>query len=232
MEFEFNNPLVSGKVKEICPKIYCVIIDDDYDRAMLFCRYQEFYESPLKQIKGKHFSWIEYMRLYKNFWKKRTFTYPDDWAGYNIPSNILKEAVEIFNRETIYDDVMGDIYSFCSTDSARKNDYIFTDWYLIGVNSKDTRTINHEIAHGLYYTNKEYKKRINDLLKKIPKKVMDNINKKLIKLGYVNKKKILDDEAHAFLCTGLYGGLETKDIKKYQPEFQKTFNEFMKKTKL
>ena len=39
---KIKHPLVKGKVIQIKPFIYCVEIDDDYDRAMLFCRYQEF----------------------------------------------------------------------------------------------------------------------------------------------------------------------------------------------
>jgi hypothetical protein len=71
---KIKHPLVKGKVKEIKPFIYCVEVDDDYDRAMLFCRYQEFYESPYKKFRGKPFTWMEYMRHYKDTWKKRTFT--------------------------------------------------------------------------------------------------------------------------------------------------------------
>ena len=85
---KINHPLVKGKVKEIRPSVYCVIVDDNYDRAMLFCRYQEFYESPYKKFRNKYFSWMEYMRHYKDHWKKDTFTYPIDWSGYNIQSNI------------------------------------------------------------------------------------------------------------------------------------------------
>ena len=119
---KIKHPLVKGVVKEIVPRIYCVTVDDDYDRAMLFCRYQEFYESPYKKFRGKPFTWMEYMRHYKSAWKKRTFTYPDDWAGYNIPSNILDGGVDAFYKETEYDVIMNDIYFYCAIDSQNKND--------------------------------------------------------------------------------------------------------------
>lgn len=89
---KIKHPLVKGKVVEVKPRIYCVTVDDDYDRAMLFCRYQEFYESPYKQFRNKQFTWMEYMRFYKSSWKKRVFTYPEDWSGYNIPSKILERG--------------------------------------------------------------------------------------------------------------------------------------------
>ena len=225
---KINHPLVKGNVREVFPKIFCVTIDDNYDRAMLFCRYQEFYESPTKKFRGKYFSWAQYMRHYKDFWKKDTFTYPIDWSGYNIPSHIVEGGIDTFNKETEYDVIMNDIYYFCENYPLRYNKPR-TDWYLIGASSKDLRTMDHEIAHGLYFTNKNYRLQMLVLLTSIPKKTMDKIDKKLIKMGYVNDRKILDDEAQAFLSTGLYNGLEIKEIKKYEKEFIKIFNQFTKK---
>ena len=164
---KIKHPLVKGVVKEIIPRIYCAQIDDDYDRAMLFCRYQEYYESPYKKFRGKRFTWMEYMRYYKDMWKKRTFTYPDDWAGYNIPSNILDGGVDAFYKETEYDVIMNDIYFYCSIDSQNKNDGERCDWYLIGASSRDVKTMDHEIAHGLYFTNTVYKKMVDILIKNI-----------------------------------------------------------------
>lgn len=225
---KINHSLVKGVIKEVHPNIFCALIDDDYDRAMLFCRYQEFYESPYKQFRGKYFTWAQYMRYYKDFWKKNTFTYPIDWSGYNIPSHIVEGGLDTFNKETEYDVIMNDIYYYCENYPLRYNKPR-TDWYLIGASSRDVKTLDHEIAHGLFYTNKEYKTRMLYQLALIPKKIMDKIDKKLIKMGYANDRKILDDEAQAFLSTGLYNGLETKEIMKYEKPFIKVFKEYKKK---
>jgi hypothetical protein len=225
---KIKHPLVKGKVVEVKPRIYCVTIDDDYDRAMLFCRYQEFYESPYKKFRGKPFTWMEYMRHYKSAWKKRVFTYPEDWSGYNIPSHMLQQAHHIFCRDTEYDLIMNDIYWYCAKDSMEKNDGRQTDWYLIGASSKDLKTMDHEIAHGLYYTNDEYKKSTIKLIKQIKPNHYDKLKKKLIKMGYVDDKKIIDDEINAFMSTGLYNGLDTKELKKYEKEFIKNFKKFNK----
>jgi hypothetical protein len=221
-----KHPLVKGKVKEIRPYIYCVEIDDDYDRAMLFCRYQEFYESPYKKFRGKPFTWMEYMRFYKTTWKKRTFTYPDDWSGYNIPSNVMERANDIFYKDTEYDVVMNNIYHYCAIDSQNKNNGTRCNWYLIGASSKDKGTTNHEIAHGLYFTNKEYKKNVTELIKNIKSKHYEKLKKKLIKMGYVDDKKIIDDEIQAFMSTGLYNGMDTKELKVYEKEFRNNFKKF------
>jgi hypothetical protein len=223
-----KHPLVKGKVKEIKPFIYCVEVDDDYDRAMLFCRYQEFYESPYKKFRGKRFTWMEYMRHYKLAWKKRTFTYPDDWSGYNIPSNVMDKANNIFYKDTEYDVIMNDIYFYCAIDSQNKNNGTKCNWYLIGASSKDKGTTNHEIAHGLYFTNEDYKKNVTKLIKNIKATHYEKLKKKLIKMGYVDDKKIIDDEIHAFMSTGLYNGLNTKELKVYEKEFKKNFSNFTK----
>jgi len=223
---KIKHTLVNGTVKEVAPRIYCVIVDDDYDRAMLFCRYQEYYESPYKKFRGKKFSWMQYMKHYKEAWKKRTFTYPDDWSGYNIPSNILEGGVDAFYKETEYDVIMNDIYFYCATDSQNKNDGTRCDWYLIGASSKDLKTMDHEIAHGLYFTNKEYKKNVVQLLSNIKPIHYEKLKKKLIKMGYVNDKKIIDDEIQAFMSTGLYNGMDTKELKIYEKEFKKNFKKY------
>jgi hypothetical protein len=223
-----KHPLVKGKVKEIKPFIYCVEVDDDYDRAMLFCRYQEFYESPYKKFRGKRFTWMEYMRHYKLAWKKKTFTYPDDWSGYNIPSNVMDKANNIFYKDTEYDVIMNDIYFYCAIDSQNKNNGTKCNWYLIGASSKDKGTTNHEIAHGLYFTNKEYKNNVTNLIKNIKPTHYEKLKKKLIKMGYVEDKKIIDDEIQAFMSTGLYNGMETKELKVYEKEFKKNFSNFTK----
>jgi hypothetical protein len=47
-------------------------------------------------------------------------------------------------------------------------------------------------------------------------------------MGYVDDKKILIDEAQAFLSTGLYNGLNTKEIEKYEKQFTIVFKDFTK----
>jgi hypothetical protein len=49
-----------------------------------------------------------------------------------------------------------------------------------------------------------------------------------MKMGYVGDKKIIDDEIQAFMSTGLYNGLDTKELKIYQNEFKKNFRNFTK----
>lgn len=218
-----NHPLVTGEVKELKPRIFGVSIKDDYDRAMFFCRYQEFYESPFKEIRGKFFTWEKLMRIYKNHWKKDTFTYPIDWAGYNIPSNILYKAIKTFELPIgEYDQLMREVINYCEQHS---NGEV---WYLIGAEGFKSKTMDHEIAHGLYYTNKDYRKECVKLIKSIKPEHYEKLRKKLVKMGYLNTKKIIDDEIQAFMSTGLYNGLDTKELKKYEQSFINNFKKYTK----
>jgi hypothetical protein len=123
---------------------------------------------------------------------------------------------------------MNDIYWYCAKDASEKNDGTKHDWYLIGASSKDSRTMNHEIAHGLYFTNQEYKKEVNKLIRNIKSSHYDKLKNKLVKMGYVKDKKIIDDEIQAFMSTGLYNKLNTKELKKYESNFIKNFKKFSK----
>jgi hypothetical protein len=226
---KINNLLVKGEVKELHPNIFGVSIKNDYDRAMLFCRYQEFYESPFKEIRGKKFSLEKFMWLYKTKNKKPTFTYPEDWAGYNIPSNILLRAHNVFkSNKSEYDEIMSNIIFFCENHSLSFGKPR-TKWYLIGADNFKSTTMDHEIAHGLYYTNRDYKNICDGLISEIKKKDYNKIKGSLIKIGYVDDKKIIDDEIQAFMSTGLNKTFSTEEIKKYTKPFIENFNNHIKK---
>ena len=57
--------LVDYELVEISPRIFALIIKDGYQRAMLFLRCQEYYESNFSEIRGKNFDLFEYMEIYR-----------------------------------------------------------------------------------------------------------------------------------------------------------------------
>jgi hypothetical protein len=65
------------QIKEVKPFIFAVIIKDKYDRAMTFCRAQEYYESPSLKFRGKQFSIWYYMKWYHERYGGG-FSYGDD----------------------------------------------------------------------------------------------------------------------------------------------------------
>jgi hypothetical protein len=225
---KINHPLVKGSVKEVLPQIFCVFVDDNYQRSMLFCRYQEFYESPFKQIRNKFFTWEDFMMIYRTNNKKNLFTYPTDWSGYNIPSKIIYKELNVFDRDKgPYDEIMDTIWYYCENYPLRF-DKPRTKWYLIGTDKKNVSTMNHEIAHGLYYTNKKYQKDCEKLLSRIKGKDYNFLKKSLIKMGYADDEEIINDEIQAYLSTGLIGNLLTENTQKYTEEFIKNFKNHYK----
>lgn len=231
---KINHYLVKGEVKRIKPHIYCVAIKDCYDRAMLFSRYQEFYESPIKGIRNKYFTLEGLMKRYRDHYQKDVFTYPNDWAGYNIPSYALFDAISKFGntRLTEYDDIMQEIVDFCEKDvllyTEPKHPYFAPEvnFYLLGSDTFKSDLMDHELAHALYYTNPEYKKNCQKLISKIKKTDYEKLWKTLVKIGYLDKKVIIDDEIQAFMSTGLYDDLDSPRFKKYENDFINNFNNF------
>ena len=230
MVFRINEKMVKGVVKRIRPFVYGLSIKNDYDRAMLFCRYQEFYESPFSNIRGQKFSLEEYMRTYCEKNKSLAFTYPKDWGGFNIPSHSLGESIKLFfydetHSASEYDIIMSQVYEFCKED-CYKIDGKEHKWYLIGYDDGDVKTLNHEMAHAYYYTNEVYRYNCNKLIQNIKNKDFLDIQKKLVTLGYRKDKKIIYDEIQAFMSTGLYSTMDTKGLRSYQNGFIENFENF------
>src|SRR5690348_11995408 len=90
---------MTHKLTKLLEGVYLLVFDNGYDLAMHFCRYQEFYESQNPDFNGKNFSMFDFMRWYSLENKTRSnkdfmcFTYPEDWAGFNIPSWVFTKLL-------------------------------------------------------------------------------------------------------------------------------------------
>jgi hypothetical protein len=134
----------------------------------------------------------------------------------------VKEQCSKYNEYTTeYDKIMSDIIQWC--EKKTKGD----KFYLIGVNKKNQQLMNHEIAHGLYYTNIEYKKSVNKLILDIPKKEYNFVKNEIVKMGYLNQKKIIHDEMQAYLSTGLHDTFKTSSTISISKNFQKNFKSYV-----
>jgi hypothetical protein len=216
---------IKYKIKEVKPNIFAVIVKDNYDRAMLFCRGQEYYESPNKKFRGKDFSIWDYMKWYSEEYG-RGFSYGSDWSGFNIPFDILWKCYQSNEMETPYDDTMWQILG--EIDS---NMDINKKAYVIGADSLESDTFTHEVCHGLWYTNPAYKKEAKYVLNTIPKEHKDIFKSNLIEMGYTDG--VIDDEIQAYLTTnwnnGSFGkGVDIKDREKYNKAFETTLRDFLK----
>lgn len=184
--------MIKYKIKPVRPEIFAVVVPDDYDRAMLFWRAQEFYESPCKKFRGGKFSFWDYARWYASKYDG-SFSYPADFVGFNLPLIVAKKCYELNESETPYDEEMMSIVDSLFVNGERK--------YLIGAESFKGDTFDHELAHGLYYTDIDYKNEMDLITKSLPEKSVARLRRNLSKIGY--HRGVLKDEIQAYMATEL-----------------------------
>lgn len=216
---------IKYKIKEVKPNVFAVIVKDNYDRAMLFCRAQEYYESPNKKFRGKDFSIWDYMKWYSEEYG-RGFSYGSDWSGFNIPFDVMWKCYNKCEMETPYDEVMWEILTEIDrrTDTKKK-------CYVIGAGDLTGETFQHEVCHGLWYTNQAYKKQAKNVLMTFHPEHYKVFKDNLIDMGYPDT--VIDDEIHAYLTTnwnyGRFGkGVDIKIRERYNNALTLTLNEFIK----
>jgi hypothetical protein len=232
-------------LNEIAPKIFHVSVGkkDAYELAMLFLRYQEYYESDSKLYRNvPNVDILKYMNWYaKNRASKYgVFTYPVDWSGFNVPGRVFEELFEenlLLDSPvcTSLDMKMYSIVNYIQTILSERNgkdvDECY-DFYLIGSKAASPATLKHELAHGLYYTTPEYKKEMLAVIKEMDKTVKADFKKWLRSIGYC--KEVLDDEIQAYFSTGLSARYlnniqaAKKETKPFESVFKKYAKQYIK----
>lgn len=208
-------------LEEIRPRIFLFSMPDKYNLNMHFLRYQEFYESTSRQFRGKSFKLLDFMAWYSKKYGKGNFTYTTDWDGFNIPGSVLKQVMDAgIQDKNSYDQAMENVYWSCKY----KHD---GDFYLIGARDSDNkRILKHEIAHGFFYLNADYRASMTAFVKALPVPLSDMLKSELKRMGYTPKVYI--DELQAYLSTGLPSNMKPLVPTKEQKPFVKLFNKYYK----
>ena len=203
---------IDYKIEEVKPNVFAVVVPDGYHRAMLFCRVQEYYESPNPQFRGKNFSIWDYIEWYSRE-HNNTFTYTSDWSGFNIP---LKTAYDCYEKlreyETPYDEVMNNIVGTLELRMFHKKSTRNWNAYIIGAGTTEGNTFQHEICHGLYATNKQYKQLVDEITETIEWQDYLQFEKNLLDMGYT--AGVVSDEIQAYLAFGHDYKTFTKGVSK------------------
>jgi hypothetical protein len=237
---------IDYKITEVRDRVFAVTIEDAYDRAMTFCRVQEFYESPNPDFRGKHFNIWDYIEWYSRT-KKGAFTYAFDWGGFNIPLPVALECYEgKENRnprkgyngvrsmpdtwKSKWDETMKDIVWAVESRMFNKKNRRDYNAYIIGAKDMEGDTFQHEVAHGLYYTNKEYRELMDEITQTIPLKDYTKFRQNLLDMGYT--ESVIDDEIQAYLSWGwdyakFSKGVSKKLCKQLNKEYRKVFNRYL-----
>ncbi len=223
----YNDILSQIKLFEMYPKVFAIVIKDDYLRSRVFLRYQEFYESDSETFRGQGFKWKDFVDYYKNKTEQEIFTYHEDWSGYNIPCDSIESCMAVIPDLNFYDLIM-----FCVVDTIRKR--IGSDkFYLIGIDQstgEDTHLIHHEMAHALWFADPSYKKKMTELINNMDKSTKTKMEQKIKGMGY--GENVVNDEIQAYLSTGIIPQMSRiKNIKKEQIEFSNFFDSYIDKFK-
>jgi hypothetical protein len=180
------------KLKEVGHDIFLLDFDNQYDLAMTFLRYQEFYECASTKFRGKSFKLLDFMSWYAKKYGDGGFNYTTSWAGFNFPASIIPAVRELgIPDPNDYDAIMFEIYNRICQETKRPS-------YLIGTCGDNA--LEHEIAHGLFFVDPSYKRTMTHLVKTLDADVKKRVFKHLTTLGYA--RKVLIDETQAYMATG------------------------------
>jgi hypothetical protein len=212
-------------VSEIIDNIFHLTFKTRFDLASTFLRFQEHYESP------KFANTIFTLNEFKDWYIKtagtglvagqsKSFTYYEDWDGFNIPSWVLTPFYEgKFNPLSEKEQTLLEAFK------NKQNQF-----YIIGTHKNDSLTLKHEIAHGMFYTLPEYKKEVLRALCCLESDTQDKIRAYLSTAYHENS---LEDEMHAYTLEGLDcfedEGITGEDINKASIELNKIFNRYRNK---
>lgn len=207
--------------------IWAIKSPDDYTRALMFMRPQEFYESSFEEIIGKQFKVTDFVNIYKQHYGKQQFTYGSDWSGFNIPSNILEECMFNIPEDEInnWDKLM---LSTINTIKEVEGDH---NYYLLGVDELSNRLLEHEFAHAMYFTLPEYKAEMTKMNDECDPTVKDMMCKCITEYGYADH--VLPDELQAYMSTGLGSKMEEMnipDIEIWQEKYRNIFEKYYSKS--
>ena len=183
------------RFREVVKNVFLVNFSTQYELASTFLRFQEYYESP--KFKGKIFTVKQFKKWYvKNSpqaKKKRRFTYYGEWNGFNIPSHILGPFYKgLFDPLDKKEKLLLGLFRRMR----RKR------FYIIGACKGDKNILKHEIAHGLFYTNLAYRKKVLGIVKQLDRKSRRGIEKYLLNSGGYDKL-VVADETNSYLITEL-----------------------------
>lgn len=222
LTFDMNKIYQQIYLYKMVDKIYCVVIKEQGLRSMTFLRFQEYYESASDEFRGKKFTWDKYIQWYKSpdspYGEKDVFTYGSDWTGFNLPSEAIENCLKEIDDFNKYDEIMVSIMNVIKEQEEGK-------FYLIGVDElhTDNDLLDHEMAHGFYYTDSKYRSEMDNLTSQIPEEQKKSISKVILEMGYSHT--VLNDEIQAYMSTGIIDRMD-ESLLDYTPKFERNFRKY------
>ncbi len=182
-----RDPLKRVSAEEVVPGVIHLRFPTQTLLASTFVRFQEHYESP--KYRNTVFSLAEFKDWYRTTKDHGRFSYYADWDGFNIPSRVLRRFMK-----GDFDPLSAKERALLAKVAARKGRF-----YVIGTAGTDVdkAVLRHEVAHGLWYTRPDYRRRARAILKELDLRPVYTM---LRELGY--HRSVWLDEAHAWIGDG------------------------------
>jgi hypothetical protein len=169
---------------KISDAIYLLRFETLYELGSTFLRIQEHYESP--RFHGRVFTLEQFMDWYvaKNARKECSFTYFEDWDGFNVPSRAFDPFYDgafdplLEKERRLLDEI--------------QNLNLKGRFYIIGVAGK--QALKHEIAHALFSVDDGYHDAVCAAMRGFDTSVLRG---RILKEGYA--RHVVDDETQAYI---------------------------------
>ncbi len=200
--------------------LWLVSHENPIDLGQLFLRAQEFFESPNPGFVGSQFTVAEYVKWYsENVSEEKTFSYFDDFQGYNVPGEVVDKFLETPILDMNPHDLL--FARIAQAVKVAQNG----PYYIVGARLSKAALYEHELAHGMWALRPEYHKEAAALVAALPIKVREEMEQALAKEGY--SEAVMEDELHAYLATGLLTSLE--DYEHLREPFMRLFYKHRRK---
>jgi hypothetical protein len=190
-------------LEEVRKNIFHLRIDDPVKCGLTALRYSEYYESP--KFHRKFFTLMEFIEEWiRN--NDGVFAYTRDYSGYNIPDWVFDELMPLTGDSPIqdiqpYDVFMSNIVATIRDTMRLRGD---NNFYLVLTSKKSVdATVEHEVSHGFYYLDEDYRNSVNNLCDRFRATYPDSYEAMinvLKDIGYIDD--VFHDEIGAYLATG------------------------------
>jgi len=168
-------------IKKLGDSIIHLIFESRQELCETMCRLEEHSESP--EFAGKVFTLGQYRERYSK--RYGAWSYYTDWSGFNIPDYAFKAFIEgKFDPLTEAEQEVVDLFRYKAGPFC----------VIATFKGSDPDVIPHEVMHGLFYTNQNYK---NEVLELLTKYDTTAVQEHIRSLGY--GENVVLDETHAYI---------------------------------
>jgi hypothetical protein len=156
--------------------------DSQEELGRTFIRFQEHYESPNPDFRGKIFT----LGMVRQWYSVQygADTYHHDWTGFNFPSRILLPF-----KQGLFDPLTSEEIELLNLFKYRHDNF-----YIMG--AQNNATLRHELSHALYDSNEKYRNEIDSCIKK-NKRGLAKTRKYILDKGYA--EEVINDELQAYI---------------------------------